>query len=61
MSAYEEEMETAGNAKFFRGVGAKGSHNPMHEQDNAPGDASHPGQSLQHADLSYTNMSALRG
>ncbi|MFG1821245.1 sugar phosphate isomerase/epimerase family protein [Microbispora bryophytorum] len=48
-------------AAFFRGTGAKGYHNPMYEQDNAPGDASHPGQSLQYADLSYRNMSALRG
>ncbi|GAB3901690.1 hypothetical protein GCM10027612_65520 [Microbispora bryophytorum subsp. camponoti] len=48
-------------AAFFRGTGAKGYHNPMYEQDNAPGDASHQGQSLQYADLSYQNMSALRG
>ncbi|MEN3534131.1 sugar phosphate isomerase/epimerase family protein [Microbispora sp. ZYX-F-249] len=48
-------------AAFLRGVGAKGYHNPMYEQDNAPGNASNPGQSLQYADLSYRNMSELRG
>ncbi|MEU9885603.1 TIM barrel protein [Sphaerisporangium sp. NPDC051011] len=48
-------------AAFFRGVGAKGSHNPMYEQDNAPGGTANPGQSLQYAELSYANMAALRG
>jgi hypothetical protein len=40
---------------------AKGYHNPMYEQDNAPGSAASPGQSLQYADISYNNMAALRG
>ncbi|RCG32924.1 sugar phosphate isomerase/epimerase [Sphaerisporangium album] len=48
-------------AAFFRGVGAKGSHNPMYEQDNAPGGTADPARSLQYAALSYTNMAALRG
>jgi sugar phosphate isomerase/epimerase len=48
-------------AAFFRGMGAKGSHNPMYEQDNAPGGTANPGQSLQYAELSYANMAALRG
>lgn len=48
-------------ATFLRGVGAKGSHNPMYEQDTAPGGTANPAQSLQFADLSYQNMSALRG
>ncbi|WP_405151773.1 sugar phosphate isomerase/epimerase [Sphaerisporangium sp. NBC_01403] len=48
-------------AAFFRGVGAKGSHNPMYEQDNAPGGTANPGQSLQYAGVSYDNMAALRG
>ena len=46
---------------FFRRVGAKGSHNPMYEQDTAPGGAANPAQSLEFAALSYTNLSALRG
>ncbi|GAA3800216.1 sugar phosphate isomerase/epimerase [Sphaerisporangium flaviroseum] len=48
-------------ATFFRCVGARGSHNPMYEQDNAPGGTANPGQSLQYAELSYNNMAALRG
>jgi sugar phosphate isomerase/epimerase len=46
---------------FFSGMAAKGYHNPMYEQDNAPGGAASPGQSLQFAQLSYQNLSALRG
>jgi sugar phosphate isomerase/epimerase len=46
---------------FFRRVGAKGSHNPMWEQDTAPGGAANPAQSLQLAALSYENLAALRG
>ena len=46
---------------FFRRVGAKGSHNPMWEQDTAPGGGANPGQSLQLAALSYENLAALRG
>jgi sugar phosphate isomerase/epimerase len=46
---------------FFRRVGAKGSHNPMWEQDTAPGGSANPAQSLQLAALSYQNLAALRG
>ena len=46
---------------FLRRVGAKGSHNPMWEQDTAPGGAAAPGQSLEFAKISYANMAALRG
>ena len=46
---------------FLRRVGAKGSHNPMWEQDNAPGGTANPGQSLALAKVSYDNMAALRG
>ena len=42
-------------------VGAKGYHNPMWEQDTAPGGATNPGQSLAFAKVSYDNMAALRG
>lgn len=46
---------------FLSQVGAKGYHNPMYEQDNAPGGAADPGRSLAYARLSYENMAALRG
>ncbi|GAA2904623.1 sugar phosphate isomerase/epimerase [Streptosporangium fragile] len=46
---------------FFGGTGAKGYHNPMYEQDNAPGGTADPGRSLQYAELSYANIAALRG
>ena len=46
---------------FLRRVGAKGSHNPMWEQDTAPGGTAAPGQSLEFAKVSYANMAALRG
>ena len=45
-------------ASFFRRVGAKGSHNPMYEQDNAAQVG--PG-SLENARISYDNLAALRG
>lgn len=48
-------------ATFFREMGAKGWHNPMYEQDNAPGGAASPGQSLDFAALSYRNLSELTG
>ncbi len=48
-------------ASFFRQAGAKGSHNPMWEQDTAPGGTANPGQSLALAKISYDNMAALRG
>jgi hypothetical protein len=47
---------------FFANMGAKGYHNPMYEQDNAPGNSTTaPGQSLDYAALSYANRAALRG
>lgn len=46
---------------FFQRIGAKGYHNPMWEQDTAPGGSANPGQSLAFAQLSYDNLSALRG
>lgn len=47
---------------FFKEAGARGYHNPMWEQDNAPGNATTaPGQSLQYAELSYKNLATLRG
>ena len=46
---------------FLRRVGAKGSHNPMWEQDTAPGGSAAPEQSLEFAKISYANMAALRG
>ncbi|MFI0451179.1 sugar phosphate isomerase/epimerase family protein [Actinomadura sp. 6N118] len=46
-------------AAFFRQL-QSGHHYPMYEQDNAPGGAADPGRSLQYAELSYDNMSALR-
>lgn len=48
-------------AHFFKNVGARGAHHPMYEQDNAPGGAANPAQSLEFAALSYKNMSNLRG
>ncbi|PZG02394.1 Tat (twin-arginine translocation) pathway signal sequence [Micromonospora deserti] len=46
---------------FFANMGAKGYHNPMWEQDNAPGGAADPGRSLRYAQVSYQHMSGLRG
>ena len=46
---------------FMRRVGAKGSHNPMWEQDNAGGGTANPAQSLELAKFSYDNLAALRG
>ncbi|MEU7694072.1 sugar phosphate isomerase/epimerase [Microbispora hainanensis] len=46
---------------FFSQMGAKGYHNPMYEQDNAPGGSANPAQSLQYAELSYKNIAKLRG
>jgi sugar phosphate isomerase/epimerase len=48
-------------AAFFSQMGAKGYHNPMYEQDNAPGGTADPGRSLRYSELSYANMAALRG
>lgn len=46
---------------FFQRVGSKGYHNPMWEQDTAPGGAANPAQSLQFAQVSYDNIAQLRG
>jgi hypothetical protein len=46
---------------FFKEQGAKGSHNPNYEQDNAPGGAADPGQSLRFTAISAANMNGLRG
>jgi sugar phosphate isomerase/epimerase len=43
---------------FFAELRHMGFHNPMYEQDNAPG--ADPAQSLRYAELSYRNMSDLR-
>jgi len=48
-------------AGFFKNMGARGWHNPMWEQDTAPGGSADPGQSLDLAKVSYDNMAALRG
>lgn len=45
--------------RFFSKVGARGYHNPMVEQDNAPG--TDPAQSLRYSDIGYDNLAALRG
>ncbi|WP_433379886.1 sugar phosphate isomerase/epimerase family protein [Streptosporangium sp. CA-115845] len=45
---------------FFAKLDIEKRHNPMYEQDNAPGGTAEPGRSLQYADLSYKNMAALR-
>ncbi|MBY5162269.1 sugar phosphate isomerase/epimerase family protein [Salsipaludibacter albus] len=50
-----------GFQNFFKNMGAKGSHNPNYEQDNAPGGGSDPGRSLRHSAISAGNMTALRG
>jgi len=46
---------------FLGGVGAKGYHNPMWEQDNAGGGTANPGQSLAYAQFSFDNLANLRG
>ncbi|HMG30989.1 MAG TPA: TIM barrel protein [Jiangellaceae bacterium] len=48
-------------ATFFKNQGARGSHNPDYEQDNAPGGAADPGQSLRFSAISAHNMNTLRG
>ncbi|SEH00736.1 Sugar phosphate isomerase/epimerase [Nonomuraea solani] len=45
--------------RFFSRLRERERHNPMYEQDNAPG--TDPAQSLRYAELSYRNMAALRG
>lgn len=46
---------------FFANMGAQGYHNPMYEQDDGPGDAAHPGRSLEYAYESYAAMARLPG
>jgi sugar phosphate isomerase/epimerase len=46
---------------FFSNMGARGYHNPNYEQDNAPGGAADPGQSLRFSRISGQNMQNLRG
>ena len=46
---------------FFERQGARGYHNPNYEQDNAPGGAADPGQSLRFSRISAQGMSDLRG
>jgi sugar phosphate isomerase/epimerase len=45
--------------QFFEVIGDRDFHHANWEQDTAPGGAANPGQSLDFADLSYDNMSAL--
>jgi sugar phosphate isomerase/epimerase len=45
---------------FFTRLGSPNYHNPMWEQDNAPGGSANPSQSLDFAELSYRNIAALR-
>jgi hypothetical protein len=45
---------------FFKNEGARGSHNPNYEQDNAPS-TTDPGQSLRFTHISAANMNSLRG
>ena len=46
---------------FFKQQGAKGSHNPNYEQDNAPGGSADPGRSLRSTAISAANMNDIRG
>jgi sugar phosphate isomerase/epimerase len=45
--------------QFFEVIGDSDFHHANWEQDTAPGGTANPGQSLEFADLSYDNMSAL--
>ncbi|MFI5895924.1 hypothetical protein ACIA5D_38085 [Actinoplanes sp. NPDC051513] len=45
--------------QFFEEIGEQNYHHANWEQDNAPGGAANPGQSLSFAELSYRNMSEL--
>lgn len=45
--------------QFFEVIGQQNFHHANWENDNAPGGAANPGQSLQQAQLSFTNMSEL--
>ena len=44
--------------RFFSGLRARSYHNPMVEQDNAPG--TDPAQSMRYSDIGYDNLAALR-
>jgi sugar phosphate isomerase/epimerase len=45
--------------QFFETIGEPDFHHANWEQDNAPGGAANPGQSLAYAEISYDNMAAL--
>lgn len=47
--------------EFLDSVGMKGYHHPNYEQDNAPGGAAAPQQSLQCAAFSYETIASWRG
>jgi sugar phosphate isomerase/epimerase len=46
--------------KLLNEIGDRDYRHPNYEQDNAPGDAAHPAQSLQFSQTSYTNMAGWR-
>jgi sugar phosphate isomerase/epimerase len=46
--------------RFYKRIGARGYHNSNYEQDNAPGGAADPGQSLRHTKISARGMHSLR-
>jgi len=45
--------------QFFQTIGEPDFHHANWEDDEAPGGAGNPGQSLEYADISYKNMSEL--
>jgi sugar phosphate isomerase/epimerase len=45
--------------QFFEVIGQQNFHHANWENDNAPGGAANPGQSLEQAQISFTNMSEL--
>jgi sugar phosphate isomerase/epimerase len=47
-------------ATFFSRIGKSGQRIPFWEQDNAPGGAANPGQSLEFAEISYPPLRNLR-
>jgi sugar phosphate isomerase/epimerase len=46
--------------KFLDAIGDKAYRHPNYEQDNAPGGAAAPGQSLEFSQTSYTNIAGWR-
>jgi sugar phosphate isomerase/epimerase len=46
--------------KLLDAIGDQGFRHPNYEQDNAPGGAAAPGQSMQDAQISYTNIAGWR-